>query len=85
MVRILGARHRNYICKVCRDYHPDALKVYYKGTLSYIDGCWIWCGKLYFHRRHVAPLLLATTHNGGNLFLMQTMRIVPWDPVFVDL
>lgn len=83
MVRMLRARHRNYISKVCRDYYPDTLKVYYKGTLSYIDGCWIWCGKLYVQRRHVAPLM--TTHYGANLLSMQTMRVVPRDPVFVGL
>ena len=47
MVMMLGVWHRNHISKLCCDDHPDALKVYYKGTLSYVDGCWVGCGKLH--------------------------------------
>lgn len=47
MIMMLGAGHRNHISKLCCDDHPDALKVYYKGMLSYVDGCWVGCRKLY--------------------------------------
>ena len=64
MIVMFGARHRNDISKICCDDHPDALQVYYKGTLSYIDGCWVGCGKLYCKSRRF-ELHLGMT---GNLF-----------------